>query len=394
MAVPFENQIDHLEHLARSLSSATPLSQLESNVRRLYLDELQREINKPDMKTTQVVRFINLIGTLIRKRAEWQAASEYFLTAAEQFPEAFLQLAYDGALTAIDSGNYHIGQNTLLRLAPRLKELGPRQLRGIWRAAPLVGLHSLAIEAFHLSLDRGIEPGSSGVEKRLEQAQIYAQHLVVQNVNLLSLGENCLPWQLGQRWGLRSATTMLNLQGPFNLAQTGTNGVTRLLRDGLEGLVDSRLLTTVPQAIGAPRPVNATYNFNFNHEAGPTFTSDDYKGLKSRYLKRIADFKRAARTKPSVYLHYTEGFGDLNQLYEAVEQFTNSRFHIIIFDAWGGTRDKIQKSKNMSYYKTALPRPDYLWFRPDDYDSLEGCEFEARIASLIFECMREQYNGE
>lgn len=35
-----------------------------------------------------------------------------------------------------------------------------------------------------------------------------------------------------------------------------------------------------------------------------------------------------------------------------------------------------------------LPRPDYLWFRPDDYDAPEGEAWERRIQDIIANVMR------
>lgn len=381
--------LEELENSARRTSEASELIKLEAKARELHLFVLDSAVKEPYLQTSQSIRIINLIGTLIRKRAEWQVASEYFLTASRQFPNVFLPMAYEGALTAIDSGNYKTGQNTLLELAPKLADLGARQLRGIWRAAPLVGLHDLALQSFYLSLEKGIKPGSQGVEARLKRAIANASDKTLQNIGAISIGENCLPWQLGQRWGLRSFNTMFDQESPFNLAQTGTNGVARLLRDGLNRLIDPSLLTTAPQEIGSPRPLNITYNFNFNHEAGDRFTANSYQGLVERYSKRISDFQRFAKCRPAVYVHYTEGQGNLAELVNALKCFVEGPLRIIIFDAWTGERSEVPNDEIVRHHRICPPTCDYKWFRPDDYDSEVGFEFEAQIVSLIIGTMHE-----
>jgi hypothetical protein len=386
------NMLEELEDSARRTSEASELMKLEAKARELHLSVLDAAIKEPYLHASRSIRIIHLIGTLIRKRAEWQVASEYFLIASRQFPEVSLPMAYEGALTAIDAGSYKTGQDTLLDLAPKLDTLGARQLRGIWRAASLVGLHDLALQAFYLSLEKGIAPGSQGVETRLKSAIANATDETLQAIGAISIGENCLPWQLCQRWGLRSSSTMFDQESPFNLAQTGTNDVARLLRDGLGRLIDTSLLTTVPQKLGSPRPVNVTYNFNFNHEAGARFTANSYQGLVERYSKRVSDFQRFAKCKPAVYVHYTEGPGDLTELVNALKCFVEGPLRIIIFDSWTGERSEVPTDEIVRYHRVSPPTCDYKWFRPDDYDSEVGFEFEARIASLIIGTMHDLKN--
>jgi hypothetical protein len=378
VSVTLITELEELEQILTKTSSVSDLIQLENAVRAVY----QRA---PDS-----ARVVSLIGAIIRKRLEWQAASDFFLTMASKFPGA-LSLQYDGALTAIDAGNYKSGMEAIVALSSHLKSLGPRQLRGLWRAAPLVGLYHIALDAFFLALEKGMTPGSSGVEQRLKIAASNAADPVVESVGAISIGENCLPWQLCQRWGLRSSETMLDQESPFNLAQTMTDNVAQLFRDGLNPLIDTNLMSTgVDGNNGSLYPVNRTYNFDFNHERGPGFISDNYQRVIERYTDRISKIRDNAVKRPSVFVHFTERDGDLNGLVEAIKSFVKTDFRIVILDSWSGNRPKMRTSDNVvRYLKVNLPASDYRWFIPDHYDSAEGFQFEQRISGFIFDAMSE-----
>jgi hypothetical protein len=367
-------ELDRLEQIVIKTTAVDDLGKLESEVRDVY------------RQARDSMRAVSLIGTIIRKRLEWQAASDFFLSMAKQFPEV-LSLQYDGALTAIDAGNYRSGQEVIGTISSRIESLGGRQLRGIWRAAPLVGLHDVAVRAFLLACERGIEPGSSRVEHRLKTAAANASSPAVRSVGAISIGENCLPWQLCQRWGLRSDDTMFDQESPFNLAQTTTNGVSQLFRDGLECLIDAALLSTATDTNGSLRPVNKTYYFDFNHERGPKFIENRYRLVVDRYKDRISKIRNFVENRPAVYVHFTERDGDLPSLVNSVKSFAKSNYRIVLLDSWHGKRPSMLSSEVVRYRRVSFPRPEYRWFTPDHYDSTEGVAFEQDIAEFVHDAM-------
>lgn len=374
MSVCLNSDAEALERALAQTIMVDDLTTLEQRAHQLY------------QEAPHAPRIASLIGAIIRRRLEWQAASDHFLSMAQVFPE-ILSFQYDAALTAIDAGNYKRGQEIILGLSNELEALAPRQLRGIWRAAPLVGLYDIALRAFYLANTKDSTLGQPWVEERLTLASRNASNSALQSVNVISIGENCLPWQLTQRWGLRSAKTMFEQESPFNLAQTTTDDIAHLLRNGMDQLIDVSLMSTFIDKNGSCFPKNKTYHFDFNHERGPQFIENCYIQTRLRYADRIKQMRKIAATQPAIYVHFTERSGDLEHLVDAVRAFAQSDCTIVIFDSWLGCRKLIPEADHVRYKHVAMPNAGYRWFTPDHYDSIDGLNFERNIMQVIREEM-------
>ena len=105
--------------------------------------------------------------------------------------------------------------------------------------------------------------------------------------------------------GARSTETMFSQESPFNLAQTTTDDVAASLEDGLERLILRTYISKLTNSDGIPRPVNAKYHFDFNHEQG-SYVENDYHELITKYLELVNNLKRVQSDGPCVYVHYTE----------------------------------------------------------------------------------------
>ena len=331
-----------------------------------------------------------LIGAILKRRMDWEAASLHLLSRAADFPE-HLDLLYEAALTAIDAGTYRRGQQALLQLMPELGRLTERQLRGLWRAAPLLGLHEVAISAFRLACERGNPHCTPEIERRLVTAQANAANQSLRRTGIISLGENCLPWHLGQRWGLRAHDTMFVQESPFNLAQTVTDGVSGLLEDGIDQLIEpARLSLSGMEHGGTPRPLNNHYRFDFNHERGGLFTDDKFAGLVTRYSERIKNLRRYLYSEPCLFLHYTEREGDLNHLAHAVAAAcAHPHWRLVIFDVWEGERPRVKQDRRVRYNRRAMPFADYRWFQPDHWDHDNGLAFERELQGIVLHTASE-----
>lgn len=326
-----------------------------------------------------------LIGEIMRRKLDWNAAADYLTQKAEFFPEC-LELLYNASLAFIDGASYNRAQDVIKKLSAQLEKLTNQQLRGIWRAAPLVSLHETALEAFNLARARGEEACLASVEDRLVQALHNSCDKSLAAISVISIGENCLPWSVGQRWGLRSADRMFEQESPFNLAQTVTNSVSELLEKNFDQLLSSEYLSISKAADGTSRPLNNHYRFDFNHERGNQFIDDDFSGLKTRYGARVEKLRSHFEHKPCVLVHFTEREGDLGRLSNAIQKsFTHQKWHLLLLDAWNGPRSTEDYGNRTSYQKIVLPREDYQWFRPDHWDSNEGTAFENFLHDKIME---------
>lgn len=326
-----------------------------------------------------------LVGLVLKKKSEWEAAAIHFGAAVSQFPEA-LELVYQAALSSVDAGAIVRAQNYFFILHNRLDRLTDQQLRGCWRAAPGVGLHDLAADAFDTAARRGSELCTELTRVRLETALETSRSALVAKVACVSIGENCLPWQIGNRWGFRTKDGAVAQDSPFNLAQTSTQGVADLLRAGLDPLMASERLVYRPSNAGRPMPLNPAFRFCFNHEIGDFFVERDYAELKRRYLPKIEKLAAHLRDRPAVFVHYVETRSALAPLVEAFEGAVgHPHRRLVIVDVGGG--DGLAGGEGVHYLRLELPRPDYVWWQPAHWDSVEGDAFERQIAGEIERAM-------
>jgi len=196
--------------------------------------------------------------------------------------------------------------------------------------------------------------------------------------------DGSLPWHLGQRWGLRAPAAMLAQESPFNLAQTTTDSVAALLEDGLDRLISPDLLSLATASDGTSRPLNLSYQFDFNHERGALFTGDGYAGLIARYARRLSSFGRWLAGAPCVLLHYTERNGDLGRLARAVAAASpHGNYILVILDVWSGPRATLLEHPRVRHIRMDLPWPDYQWFRPDHWDDQRGIAFERSLQRAV-----------
>jgi hypothetical protein len=188
---------------------------------------------------------------------------------------------------------------------------------------------------------------------------------------------------------------MFNQVSPFNLGQTMTDSVSALFNDGLERLIDRAFLAETANVDGIPRPINHKYHFDFNHEQGTWFSQNKFERLILRYLPRIDGLKSILSGSVNVFVHYTERDGDLKNLTDSIRKSANGGdFRIVILDAWEGPRSGIPSQRDIIYQKVRLPRPGYVWHRPDDFDSDDGIEFERELQDIILKAIIDLSGGE
>jgi hypothetical protein len=326
-----------------------------------------------------------LLGGIMQRRGEWRSASLTHAHTLSLYPDC-IDAAYEAAQTAIDAAMYGAAKQYLEHLAPRLEGLPERYLRGIWRTAGLVGLHDLAQRAFDLAAATGAASATPAIAHRIASALRNQQ---TATTKVISIGENCLPWMLANRWGLRQQPWRDDWFVPFNLAQTSTNWVAKIIADQAEHLTDPTLLRVHRTPEGVPYPQNPTYAFDFNHEQGMEWIDDDYALLRARYAPRTTALRAAFAGERRVFFHYTEHNGDLNAVVQALAAVnTDDNYRIVVVDVFEGDREHpVAFSDKLHYARIRRPRGDYIWYRPDDWDAPEGVLFEQTIQDVVLRAM-------
>lgn len=353
------------------------------------LKTLSRELASHAEKHAPSADLFILRGAALQKRADWNGASDLLIEGVELFPERD-DLLYEAALNSVDASLYARAGTLLNRLGERCTRLTDGQLRGLWRASSLVGLHDLARCAFDEALSRDLPAATSALNDRIALAQANSAEHLKSPLPVISIGENCFPWMVMNRWGVRSNALSASADCIFNLAQSSTDGSASIISCAAADLVDSSHLESAVKAEGAtPLPTNVKHGIEFNHEQGDDWVVDDFAKLKARYAPRIANFQASLSGGPRVFVHYTENPGNIERLVNAITAVNmDDNYRVVIIDASPVERAAIAPHPMVDIVTIQRPRTDYVWFRPDDLESADGIAFERVAAEKVLEAIR------
>ena len=214
------------------------------------------------------------------------------------------------------------------------------------------------------------------------------------NVNLISLGKTCLPWNLVNRWGLRDKAQFVHDLNPFCMATHKLRGVLDALNDNFATYMKLDDITT--EGGRQPYAVRRDRSVLWNHNQGAYWTQDDYRALREVTETKIINFKRSCRDRTPVFIFtaspdHPEEVDFLPPLRQALSRFTGRANDYIIVSS------KSIKAKQKGIHRiddTGLlfycpfPSEDYTWFAMDTADSAEGLQFERGYVRFLFECLK------
>lgn len=216
----------------------------------------------------------------------------------------------------------------------------------------------------------------------------------LQEINLVSLGSDCLPRTLFTKWGLRRSRKFGERTLPFDLVSVGSRGTLRIIADDFRAMLDTSALTI---AEGFDAPFNSELHLCFNHEVGPFWREDNHRRLVERYQKRIDRFRSTLRNgKPTIaVLNYGSTFDSAAQdaLITAVETLSAKtagrlRFLCVITapsaSEWRRTyAERVTSTATLTRVYNERPVEMYQFYRPDLYTSPDGVRYERGFLEAI-----------
>jgi hypothetical protein len=322
---------------------------------------------------------------IFRKTGEWDRAATILTVEAERFGWP-VELLYEAALTSLDANRYAQARGLFVRLVDRISDLSDRQRQGLRRGASLIGMHDLALAALDAMSDHPIP--KAPLEARIRSAIVNQRIVRDLGVRLVSLGSNCLPWMVGNRWGLRVNPASEDEDSLFNLAQCAPHSAASVILDRARTFLDPISLSVLWTEIGTPMPAHAPYGFGFNHEQGSAFVDMDFANLRHRYARRVENFQRAFQGSPRLFLYYVEQETDLRSLVTTLDLANaDGNYRLLIVDARPASLEP-QPHPRVGYVSIPTPSPDYVWYRPADHDTAEGVAFERAMAEAVLAEMR------
>lgn len=333
-----------------------------------------------------------LRGSIRQRRSELTLASDAYFEGHARFPENNV-FPYEAGLIALDANYYGRAQAMIRTLADRMESLTDRQCRGVWRGGALAGLHDIARRAFDVATARGSELVSDAVGARLSQAIETQAQMRREPVRIVSLGNNCFPWMVLNRWGLRADPASATEDTVFNLGQCSGHTAADVLR-APQDLIAASDLEVQRHPDGGPIPWHGRFAMLFNHEGGELWIADNFARLIDRYTPRVANLIDALEGDPRIFVYYVEGDPDLNDLVAAVADANlDENYTLVIVDTRPEPRARPASHPRLRYLEIELPSSTYIWHVPDQFDSDLGVRFERSVANAILKESSILYNS-
>jgi hypothetical protein len=208
-------------------------------------------------------------------------------------------------------------------------------------------------------------------------------------IEFISLGTNCLPWPLPNRWGLRPSPGLARHELPFNLGLQTARSCLAMLEDRLANLANPAeyMLTPGPYA-GVQIAMHKSYRFMFNHEIGPRWTANGCENLVARYRERVANFFRYAVSGSRVYVLYLPWPLDVAPIERHLAELSEDEdYRLLVIDTCVAGQEPTSRDPRTLWRKVTLPPGDYVWHV--NFDTSEGVAFESAIHDALRDAARQ-----
>ena len=252
-------------------------------------------------------------------------------------------------------------------------------LNKIQRAA----IKSRPLRAFRDALRRRLEFGRS-VRESLEG-----------HASLISLGLNCMPWTLANRWGLRDAEEFSSLFTPFAYGVHKMKSVVRALQSDFEDYVPAEKLKAVETKGGHLTPMRTDGLAFWNHNLGPYWVDDGFARFREGMAVKIEGFRAACRAEDAVFMiskapidYPAQPLSLVEDLNQALERFTGRANNRLLFwNEYAETAGRHVVDPWTHVLNCPYPSADYVWY--DTADSAEALAYESGCAQAIVDSLRD-----
>ena len=217
------------------------------------------------------------------------------------------------------------------------------------------------------------------------------------HATLVSIGLNCMPWSLPNRWGLRSPEEFISLFTPFSYGVHKMKGLLRAVRSDFEEYCRPDQLTTVETEGGHLMPMHTDHTAMWNHNLGLYWTKNEFAKLRANMAHKAENFRRACRKEDVVFLlgksaisYPQEPIGFLEKLNAGLERLTgrpNNR--VILSSEFADAQARWKVDEWTTVLDCPYPSASYVWYDDEAGTSDEGLAYEQGLAGAILDCLRD-----
>ncbi|NKC29283.1 DUF1796 family putative cysteine peptidase [Falsiroseomonas selenitidurans] len=218
---------------------------------------------------------------------------------------------------------------------------------------------------------------------------------VHQRLNVISLGQDCLPRNLAAKWGLKPGRRLGEPSMPFDLAVHPRFAALSAMADGFADYLDPAQLRFGPQR---GHSFHARYHIQWNHEIGPDWAEGEFARLQALYRRRIAALESALSDGRGalLLLHWSSPFGvaEMEGIRQRLERClpriaNRCLLLVLVSGAWtggtGGAEALPDGGLPLLVRHRPMPPPPYVWHEAAWSTRAEGLAFEAAMADSVIE---------
>jgi hypothetical protein len=225
--------------------------------------------------------------------------------------------------------------------------------------------------------------------------KIKAHHKKIFNsspMNIVSLGDNCIPRNILTRFGLKKTKAEGELSTPFDLAIHPVSTVAELIDTGF-----CDYLNPAELKIGYGHPVHDRLRVMFNHESPTEFRVNNYEKLISRYKARIANFYSIISTGKNLFVVNTNKRQGIDELIIAIGNRLEPTDDVLLVlnignEAFNVTEFISVDGLTLEILNCPFPNTDYIWYKPKYYSTKMGYAFESKVSLMVAGILQRSQN--
>ena len=228
-----------------------------------------------------------------------------------------------------------------------------------------------------------LPPGApETVRRRLAEAERNRALVQSTGIRVVSLGQHCLPYQLGARWGFSAGPVDADQMTPFDLGAFSGDSAAVAINTDFGAFADRVQFAPVRNWGGGSMYRHDAAGVHFHHERGPYWLENEGARFFARWDRMLHNWRQVSHQGRRLFVFCLVGEGDLNRLAEAADKHLldrNSR--LLVINVLKDQRHGPQH-KRVAYLHAPYPN-DYFWVELHNHASDRGYAFEKTVADAI-----------
>ena len=214
---------------------------------------------------------------------------------------------------------------------------------------------------------------------------------------LISLGLNCMPWTLPNRWGLRSPEEFGSLFTPFSAGVHKFKGLARALTTDFEDYCQPDRVMSVETKHGHLTAMRTDGTAVWNHNLGPYWLDNGFARLRETLAEKARLFRDACRQEDAVFImgkapisYPDEPVSFIATLNEVLQPFTGRPSNrVLLWNEHAETAGRYKVDPWTHVLNCPFPASGYLWHDEETADGPEALAYEGDCAQAIVDSLQD-----